>query len=208
MAYSCVSSEHYATTLNSHLILRNGQQVMCYYGQSYTVMGRPLYSATAVSSFFLFFLTYSQQSQFGCLPYYHTWCGLSANLECKSEMCCTWLAENMAHKNSPFVHYHAILSGYIFTTKACIDIWKKNMLNSNMSSTYAHNMVNFRPLTAEIGWRVWGTPVNFNESWLHYFHDFINSIQQRAPCTFGWVAIGLGIGSHSSRLSSCQFWAF
>jgi len=23
-------------------------------------------------------------------------------------------------------------------------------------------MVNFGPLTAEIGWRVWGTPANFN----------------------------------------------
>jgi len=29
--------------------------------------------------------------QIGCLPYFHTWCGLSANLGCKSE---TWrLAE-------------------------------------------------------------------------------------------------------------------
>jgi len=26
--------------------------------------------------------------------YFHTWGGLSANLECRSEMCCTWLAEN------------------------------------------------------------------------------------------------------------------
>jgi len=31
------------------------------------------------------------------------------------------------------------------------------MLNSNISSTCPHNMVNFDPLTAEIGWRVWGT---------------------------------------------------
>jgi len=34
----------------------------------------------------------------GCLPYFHTWCGLSANLECTSEMCCTRLAENTGHK--------------------------------------------------------------------------------------------------------------
>jgi len=26
------------------------------------------------------------------LPYFDTWCGLSANLECRSEMCCTQLA--------------------------------------------------------------------------------------------------------------------
>jgi len=26
----------------------------------------------------------------------------------------------------------------------------------------SHNIANFSPLTAEIGWRVWGTPANFN----------------------------------------------
>jgi len=36
------------------------------------------------------------------------------------------------------------------------------MLNSNISSTCSHNMVNVGPLTAEIGWRVLGTPANFN----------------------------------------------
>jgi len=33
------------------------------------------------------------------MPYFHTWCGLSANLECRSEMCCTWLAENTGREN-------------------------------------------------------------------------------------------------------------
>jgi len=38
--------------------------------------------------FFLsFFHTYSQLSEIRCLPYFYTWCGLSANLECRSEMC-------------------------------------------------------------------------------------------------------------------------
>jgi len=32
----------------------------------------------------------------------HTWCGLSANLECMSEMYCTWLAENTGRKNRHF----------------------------------------------------------------------------------------------------------
>ena len=31
--------------------------------------------------------------------YFYTWCGLSANLECRSEMSCTWLAENTGCKN-------------------------------------------------------------------------------------------------------------
>ena len=38
----------------------------------------------------------------------------------------------------------------------------KNLLSSDMSSTCPHNMVNFGPLTAEIGSGVWGTPTNFN----------------------------------------------
>jgi len=36
------------------------------------------------------------------------------------------------------------------------------MLNSNTSSTCPDNMVNFGPLTAEIGSVVWDTPANFN----------------------------------------------
>jgi len=65
-------------------------------------------------------------------------------------------------KKSPSGHHPTTLSGYIFTTKACIDNQKKNLLSSNISSTCPHNMVNFGPLVAEICWRVWGTPANFN----------------------------------------------
>jgi len=36
------------------------------------------------------------------------------------------------------------------------------LLNSNTSSTCPHNMVNFGLLTAEICWRIWDTPANFN----------------------------------------------
>jgi len=50
----------------------------------------------------------------------------------------------------------------IFATKACVDNRKKNLLNSNTSSTCPDNMVNFGPLAAEIGLPVWGTPANFN----------------------------------------------
>jgi len=39
---------------------------------------------------------------------------------------------------------------------------EKNLLSSNTSSTRPDNMVNFGILTAEICWRVWGTPTNFN----------------------------------------------
>jgi len=65
-------------------------------------------------------------------------------------------------KNSPSAHHHTTLSGYIFTTKACIDNRKKNLLSKQYLSKYPHNMVNFGPLVAEIEPVVWGTPANFN----------------------------------------------
>jgi len=38
----------------------------------------------------------------------------------------------------------------------------KTHLKSNISRTCPHNMVNSGPLTAEIGWQVWGSQANFN----------------------------------------------
>ena len=54
-----------------------------------------------------------------------TWCGLSANLECRSEMRCTRLAANTGRKKSSSTHHRTTLSGHIFATKACIDNRKK-----------------------------------------------------------------------------------
>jgi len=79
-----------------------------------------------------------------------------------SEMCCTRLAVNTGRKNSPFWHHRTTLSGCIFAAEAYIDNRKKNLLNNDTSSTCPHNLVNFGLLTAEICWRVWGTPANFN----------------------------------------------
>jgi len=76
-------------------------------------------------------------------------------------MCCTRLAENIPRKKSPFWHHRTTLSGCIFETKACIDNRKKRIKTST-SSTCPDNMVNFGLLTAEIRWRVWGTPADFN----------------------------------------------
>jgi len=94
---------------------------------------------------------------------FHTWCGLSSNLGCRSETCCTRLAENIGRKQSPSTHHRTTLSGYIFATKARIDNRKKTcLLNSNISPTCLHNMVNVCPLAAEIGSVLWGAPANFN----------------------------------------------
>jgi len=55
-----------------------------------------------VLSFFLSFfprlISAAAPPQIGCLPYFHTWCGLSANLRCRSDTCCTRLAENTGCK--------------------------------------------------------------------------------------------------------------
>jgi len=79
-----------------------------------------------------------------------------------SEICCTQLAENAGRKKSPFCQHRTTLSGYIFAAEACMDNRKKNLLNIDTFSTCPHNMVNFGVLTAEICWRVWGSPANFN----------------------------------------------
>jgi len=90
-----------------------------------------IFSPVVSSIFFLSFVAYSQPpSQIGCLPYLHIWCGLSANLRCRSETWCTRLdrwkyrTQKLA-KKSPSRHYRTSLSGYIFATKARIDNRKK-----------------------------------------------------------------------------------
>jgi len=59
-----------------------------------------------LSSFFLF----SSPNLSGrrldvCMPYFPTWCGLSAKLGCRSETCCTRLAGNAERKKSPKSHH-------------------------------------------------------------------------------------------------------
>jgi len=58
-----------------------------------------IFACRLLLSFFLF--SSPQPSQIGCLPYFHTSCGLSLNLECRSEMCRTRLAGNAGPKKLP-----------------------------------------------------------------------------------------------------------
>jgi len=78
---------------------------------------------------FFFFLAECQPSQIGCLPYFHTCCGLCANLRCRSETCCTQLAVKYRTQKSrqklPSGHHHTTLLGYIFATKAHTTVRKK-----------------------------------------------------------------------------------
>jgi len=124
-----------------------------------------IFDAVVCYFFFFFPRLNSQPPQIGCLSYLHTWCGLSANLRSRSETCCTRLAEKnrtqKCRQKSPSGHYRTSLSGYIFATEARIDN-RKNLLSSNMSSTFPPQYGELRPLAAQIGLPVWGTPANFN----------------------------------------------
>jgi len=90
----------------------------------------------------------------------------------------------------------------------------KNLLNSNISSTCPHNMVNFCPLTAAILSGFWGTPANFNGfvCWQHYWAALQYwmsakrcGVEQRAPPIFGRSAITLGIGPHYSFVVTAHY---
>jgi len=65
-------------------------------------------------------------------------------------------------KKSPSAHHCTTLSGLYLRNYGTYRQSEKSLLNSNISPTRSYNMVNFGPLTAEICWRVWGTPANFN----------------------------------------------
>ena len=146
--------------------------------------------------------------QIGCLPYFHTRCGASANLGCRPETCCTWLAGNAGRKKSPKIRHLSTIAQICRAISSQLrHMLAIGMLNSNMSSTCAHNMVNFGSLTAEICWRVWGTPANFNG--FHVLAALLHGtlvvgsarlcgVEQRATPIFGRAAITLGIGPHSS----------
>jgi len=90
--------------------------------------------------------------------------GPSANLECRSEMCCMRLAGNAEPINSPknrnlgtIAQLCRAISSQLRHTSTIGKIVKQQYL-LHMS----HNIVNFGPLAAEIGPVVWATPANFN----------------------------------------------
>jgi len=125
----------------------------CWIGQATVFLSCGFYLSS-------FFLAYSHRSEIRCPPYFCTWCGLSANWECRSEMCCTRLAGNTRRENdAKNRHLRTIAQLYRAVSSQLRHIILtigKNLLNSNMSSTCFHNMANFDLLTADIGSEVWG----------------------------------------------------
>ena len=86
------------------------------------------------------------------------------------EMWCTRLAENTGRKNRYF-GTTAQLCRAVSSQLRHVSTIGKNLLNIDTSPTRLLSMVNFGLLTAEICWRVWGTPANFNgfHVWQRYW---------------------------------------
>ena len=115
------------------------------YGIGQTIMFLPCGFFFLPSSFFPSPIL-SRRMQIGCLPYLHsTWCGLSANLACRSETCCMRLAENTGHKKSSKMSsaHHRTTCRAISSQLRHVSTMGENLLSSNTSSTCPHNMVNF-----------------------------------------------------------------
>jgi len=89
----------------------------------------------------------------------------SANLECRSEICCTRLAANTGRKKVAKNRHLGTIVQLCRAISSQLRMCRqsgKNLLSSNTFSTCPYNVVNFGPLVAEILSLVWGTPANFN----------------------------------------------
>jgi len=73
---------------------------------------------------------------FCLLSLFHTRCGLCANLDCGSGMCCTWLAANIGHKRR---HIFCTIAQFCRVMSSHL----RHVLSSDTSFTCPHNMVNF-----------------------------------------------------------------
>ena len=84
-----------------------------------------------------------------------------------SEMCCTRFAENtvrnkvVKNRHLGTIAQHNFVGIYL-RKEGTYRQSEKYLLSSCMSFRCPHNMVNFGPLTAEIGSGIWGTAANFN----------------------------------------------
>jgi len=98
-----------------------------------------------------------------CLPYFYTWRGPSANLECRSEMTRGSLQiRDAKSRQNRHLGTIAQLCQAISSQLRHVSTIGKNLLSSSISCTCPHSMAKFGPLAAEIFSLGWGTPGNFN----------------------------------------------
>ena len=112
----------------------------------------------------------------------------------------TRLAGNAGRKKSPENRrLGTIVVGLYLRNEGTYRQSKKNLLSSNMSSTFPPQYGELRPLAAQIGLPVWGTPANFNgfrvlAALLH--GSKLVSVSQTLRSWTQGATITLGIGPH------------
>jgi len=102
-------------------------------------------------------------------------------------MCCTRLAGNAEPNKSPKIprlRSIAQLCRALSSQVRHVSTIGRKHVKQQCLPTYPHNMVNFGPLAAEICWRLWGTPANFNGfRILALLHDtLVVGVSQTLPC--------------------------
>ena len=153
----------------------------------------------------------------GCLPYFHTWSGLSANLRCRSETCCTRLTGNAGRKKVAKNRHMGTIAQLCRAissqlTKACIDNRKKLVTQRY----FLHMSPQYGELRPTNGWDPSGSlrhPCKFQRvsrlgsvtAW-HLVVGVSQTLRrwiEGAP-VFGRATITLGIGPHSSVSLKCR----
>ena len=129
----------------------------------HSTCGHYIFLLLLILSFF-FFIAYSQPSQIGCLPYFDTWCGLSVNLECRSETWCTRLNENTGRKISPKIRHLGTIAQ--LCRAISLQLRHVSTIGKKVKQQCLPNMsVQYRELRFISGWDYFvnlGHPANFN----------------------------------------------
>jgi len=77
----------------------------------------------------LLLLAYSQPSQIGCLPYLYTWCGLSVNLERRSEVCCARLVKIQDAKKCPKIRHLRTITQLCWAVSSQPNLYRQSEKN-------------------------------------------------------------------------------
>jgi len=124
--------------------------------------------------------------------YFHTWCGLSANLRCRSETCCTRLAGNAGRKkvakNGHLDTIAQLRRAISSQLRHVSTIEKKLVKQQYLLHIRSHNMAHFGPLTTEIGSAVWDT-----QQISTGFASWLRQCAQRKPTKL-WTVVGRLLG--------------
>jgi len=113
--------------------------------------------------------------------------GLSANLRCRSETCCTELAEIQDTISAPSHKFVGLyLSNYGMYRQSLKTVKQQYVLQ--MSSEYDE----LRSLMTDTVWRLWCTPASFNgfASWLRYCTDVAQRRSTKLCMMLGCLCAG------------------